>query len=374
MRFDLAHLPTWIAGWWRFGSTRRRAGIAVVALILALGATSLGSIYYGMTLFKTRQAESMDQLMENLLATKVSLVPHWVKGQLFARPEHLSIAMKPADYMKLAQKRDEALKQGILTTGADEFVPAMIQHGSESAEVRLRLKGDWTDHLLGDKWSFRVKVKGENTVSGMKQFSLHHPRARNFIYEWLFHRALAREDILNLRYDFVEVSLNGKNLGIYALEEHFEKRLIESQKRREGPIVKLNEELLWADRAATPRLVETSPTGIQSEHASYVDAFGIDAILDSPAMLKRFKLAHDLLEAFRYGQLPAHKVFDVERFATYYALCDLLGSTHAAIWHNLRFYYNPVTALLEPIGFDANAGHKTLAPVGAERDWEDNAQ
>ena len=102
----------------------------------------------------------------------------------------------------------------------------------------MRLKGDWTDHLFGDKWSFRIKVKGDNTLFGMKQFSIHHPRARNFIYEWLYHQALKREGVLSLRYDFIEVTLNGKNLGVYALEEHFEKRLIEHNQYREGPIIK----------------------------------------------------------------------------------------------------------------------------------------
>ncbi len=374
MRIDLTHLPALITNHWKYGSTRRRAWVAIVVLAVAFAGTSLGSMYYGMMLFKTRRAESLDQMLENLLATKLALIPHWVEGQFFARPTRFDISMQPNDYATLAQKREMALQKGILTAGADEFVPAFIQHGDKVAEVRMRLKGDWTDHLLGDKWSFRVKVKGEQTLLGMKQFSLHHPRARNFAYEWLFHRALEREDILGLRYEFVEVALNGKSLGVYALEEHFEKRLIESQRRREGPIVKMNEELLWADRAATPRTVAASPTGIQSEQGSYVDAFGVESMMDTPAMYRRFKLAGSLLESVRSGDLPAHKVFDVPRVATYFALCDLLGSSHAVVWHNMRFYYNPVTALLEPIGFDANAGKPTESPHGAMREWESAAR
>ena len=70
----------------------------------------------------------------------------------------------------------------------------------------------------------------------MKQFSLHHPRTRNWLFEWLGHRILRREGTLALRYRFVDVTLNGKHLGIYALEEHFEKRLIEHNRRREGPM------------------------------------------------------------------------------------------------------------------------------------------
>ena len=31
---------------------------------------------------------------------------------------------------------------------------------------------------------------------------------------------------------------------------------------------------------------------------------------------------------------------------------DLFGAHHAMAWHNQRFYFNPVTCLIEPIGYD----------------------
>jgi hypothetical protein len=367
MQFDIRSIPSALARWGS-GHPGRKISMGVLALVLLLTSTSVASIYYGMNLYKSRRAETLDVFLENVVATRFSVVPQWIRGLLFARPERLNIEMKPKHFAALAYKRDQALQRGILINQANEYVPAVIRHGDEAIDVKLRLKGDWTDHLLGDKWSFRVKVKGGSTLFGMKQLSLHHPRARNFAYEWLFHRALEREDILSLRYDFVDVTLNGKSLGVYALEEHFEKRLIENRQRREGPILKLNENLLWADRAAQPRSIGESPTGIQSEHNAHVDLFNGGA-LRHPAFFQRFQLAHHLLESFRYGELAAHEVFDVERMATYFALCDLLGSTHAAIWHNLRFYFNPVTARLEPIGFDANPGGKIQYPLGANRDW-----
>ena len=37
------------------------------------------------------------------------------------------------------------------------------------------------------------------------------------------------------------------------------------------------------------------------------------------------------------------------------AIADLWGGWHVLRWHTLRFYGNPVTRKLEPIGFDANA-------------------
>ena len=47
--------------------------------------------------------------------------------------------------------------------------------------------------------------------------------------------ALRREGLIALRYRFHELFVNGESFGIYAFEEHFGKRLIENNGRREGP-------------------------------------------------------------------------------------------------------------------------------------------
>ena len=43
----------------------------------------------------------------------------------------------------------------------------------------------------------------------------------------------------------MNLTFNGDKLGIYAIEEHFSKELLESQGRREGVIVRFNETALW---------------------------------------------------------------------------------------------------------------------------------
>jgi hypothetical protein len=369
MRFVLRRAPK--MPHWNVRRPPWRRSLGVLGLLIGMAAISLYSIDYGMQLYRTRRAENLAALLEQLQASQLATLPHYVRGLAFAHPDRLDIEMKPSDYLELAGRRQEALRQGVLLGGDNDFVPATVHHGNQSVEVKLRLKGDWTDHLLGDKWSFRIKVKGDGSVYGMKQLSLQHPRTRNYAYEWLFQHALEREDILSLRYDFVDVTLNAKELGIYAVEEHFEKRLIENRRRREGPILRLNEELLWADRVGQPwNSGGVSVTGLESEQAAWVDGFG-DAVLTDPAQFQKFQLAASLFERFRNGELATHQVFDARRLGTFYALCDLLGSMHAGVWHNLRFYFNPVTSLLEPIGFDANAGHRIVRPIGALRDADE---
>ncbi|MCK4533325.1 hypothetical protein KAU39_06015, partial [bacterium] len=276
-----------------------------------------------------------------------------------ANPQQINIDIKYKDFQQLAYKRKIALAEKILISDVQDYVPAIIRYKNKSVKVKIRLKGDWAmDNLQGEKWSFRVRVRGDNTFLGMKYFSLHHPQVRNYIYEWIFHQALKREHVVSLRYEFIKVLLNGKNLGIYALEEHFGKRLIEHNQKREGVIIKFSEDILWSDRKEHHCYERDGPTLLQSEFSSNINAFKMNRIFENPLLYKQFLIGKNLLESFRKGKLPTHKVFDIKKLAKYFAISEVMGGLHGMYWHNLRFYYNPITSFLEPVGFDAMVGDK----------------
>lgn len=286
----------------------------------------------------------------------------WTES-LSVEPEQLTLDMNWESYQRLAYHRERALEVGSLFVDSDDYVPGTLTTDSgEHARVKMRLKGDGVDHLRGDKWSFRVRTRGDSTIRGLKQFSLHHPRVRNWLFEWLAHRAMAREGVIALRYDFVAVTLNGKSLGIYACEEHFEKRLVEHNTRREGPIVRFGEDLMWREIVAQHRPFDGSEAnGAGSFAASGVDGFQTGKMLKDPTGRSQYLRAVHLLELFRRGELPTRDVFDVTILARYFALIDLFGGEHGARWNNIRLYYNPVTGLLEPIAFDLLGGKPTRA-------------
>ena len=296
------------------------------------------------------------------LQRTVASAPNLLEGML-SQPRILTIDVKHKHLLKLGAKRDEALDAGYLFARADDFVPAAISlsepDGTEVGPIdaKIRLKGDVVDPNERFKWPFRVGIRGDNTLLGMKRFSLHHPKARNWFGEWLYHQALLHEDIIALRYQFVSVVLNGKDLGIFALEEHFEKRLIEHNRRREGPIVRFNEDLFWREmvQQSLP-FPESEPNRAGTPSASEVDTFQTSTVLADPERRKQFLVAAGRLDRFRRGELATSEVFDIDRLARYFAVTDLFGAEHGARWHNTRFYYNPVTSLLEPIGFDGDSG------------------
>ena len=280
------------------------------------------------------------------------------------KPTQLRIELDQKALRQLEDKRAAALRNGVLQTSEDDWVDGQVQapEGSTMA-AKVRLKGDWLDHLRSNKWSFRIKLKGAHSWRGMQTFSLHTPAARYFLHEWLLHRFWEQEDVLTTRYDFIELLINGESRGIYAYEEHFEKQLVESQQRREGPIVKFSEEGFWAgmSRQLTSYGFIRPGSGHSGQNLANapVVAFNETEIRQDTIQSRLYQQAHLLLEAYRQGNSTPEQVFDLEKLARYYAGCDLLNGYHGIVWHNQRFYYNPLIGQLEPIGFDGFADRPT---------------
>lgn len=276
--------------------------------------------------------------------------------------EVLNLQIEERHLAKLTEKRAEALKKGLLMTDDDDWVRARLYstNSDQPLEVSIRLKGDYLDHLSGNKWSFRVKVGDDGAWRNMLTFSLQTPKARHFLHEWVLHKLWEKEGVLTTRYDFVELQLNGKSLGVYAYEEHFEKQLLESSGRREGPILRLDESGFWA---GTQRQLDEKGSvnnelkqSVVLPETADIRPFSEGKTAKDPVLQTQYTQALSLLEQLRSGSRAASEIFDLERLAKYYAILDLMGAYHGAIWHNQRFYYNPNIGKLEPIGFDGFGG------------------
>ena len=48
--------------------------------------------------------------------------------------------------------------------------------------------------------------------------------------------------------------------------------------------------------------------------------------------------------------------FDLDKWARYFAIMDITGAYHGSLVKSVKSYYNPTTALFEPIGYDLHKG------------------
>jgi len=270
---------------------------------------------------------------------------NWIGANLF--PEqlpHIYIDLKYKHYLKILKIRESALREGHLTRTPDDFVPAFIKYKNKSYPVKIRLKGDFGSHWAGDKWSFRIKMNKKDSLFGMRRFSIQNPEERLYEGAIIFFEALRREGVLTPRYFFTDLTVNGKHIGIMAVEEHFSKELLESQGRKEGVILKYDESLWFKPRGAGGPF--------DSFRTNPIEPFRKNNISKSKNLSNDLKIAIGLLRGFSNGTLNASQVFDAELWGKYYAVASIWGGWHSIQWRNTRFYYNPITAKLEPIAYD----------------------
>ncbi|MEM7101918.1 MAG: right-handed parallel beta-helix repeat-containing protein [Bacteroidota bacterium] len=282
-------------------------------------------------------------------------------------PLEVNLDLTDNAFRKLELKREEAYRKGMLISSDEDWVSGRIQNGDDISKVSLRLKGDWLDHLKGDKWSFRVKVKDPHSWNRMKTISFQNPRTRSYLREWVFHQFLLQEDILTPRYDFVSLKLGRKDLGVYAYEEHFEKQIPEYNNRREGPIIRFVEDGFWLTVQREFEIHNKwkfNDQKIKTLNAAEITPFKEGKTSESETLSAQFRIAQSLMEDFRRNTRPVEEIFDIQRLAKYYALVDVNRAYHGLTWINQRMYFNPVTGKLEPVGFDGFGEQKPSYPPG----------
>lgn len=322
--------------------------------MLVYRAGILRPIYAGL---KTILIEGVDAVnlpgpVEEVKSNLVSEVRLYVNNGL----PTLYIDLPFESYEKLRAKRNEALEVGILLSSDEDYVPAKVQlQDGPKLQVEMRLKGDWTDHLQANKWSYRIQLKEDGHFFHMKEFSIQSPETREYLREWAFHQNLMQEGVLTTRYEFVNVLQNGTLLGIYAMEESFAPQLIESQGRRQGVIIRFDEDLMWQNMANFWKVnIPTAGSFMVTNQASAdISPFKPSRIARDPVLAVQAETAIGLLRSYQLGERKAGEVFDLELMGRFFALSDLWSACHGTAWHNMRFYYNPITGLLEPVAFDA---------------------
>lgn len=279
---------------------------------------------------------------------RVNLPVNYIRG-FIEKSDPIYIDIKQKDYEKLIQKRNKAIKAGVLLKYDEDYVNAIISEKGNAVKAKIRLKGDWPDHLQGNKWSFRVKVSKDKTFRKMKKFSLHAPVTRNYIWEWVYLQLLKDEGIPSLRYSFRPLIVNGNNLGIYSLEEHFDKILLESNFFKEGPIIKLNEDGYWLKKH------QNLDSNTDDEYFKAItNGFKLKSINKKEDLKNSFLLANQILNAYKIGLINTSTAFDKKSLSKYLAINDLTDAHHSSEWINERFYFDTMQGKLIPIGFDGD--------------------
>ena len=257
--------------------------------------------------------------------------------------QKVSLVVPEDDLIKVAEQRKKAFDDKILSKKTKKW----IKVEANGKKAKMRLKGDWLDHLSNYKWSYRIKT----TQSPFKEYSITNPISRNFLNEFSAQKIMRSEGILTTNYSFCYVSTNDSMKGIYGLEQHFNKDLIETWKFGSGDILKYDENDIWKIRKRN---------NLKDRHElNYLACSKIISYINKGTS-EHLKNNGKTLDILKKSDFPVDSIFDLDYMAKYCALIDLFNAHHGIIWHNIRLFRSDSTNKYYPIAFDLSTDKNSL--------------
>lgn len=288
-----------------------------------------------------------------------------------ARPATLQLILDEEDLRKLTERRNDALQTGWITSRHKEQLPAALIVEGQRMNASVRLRGNQLDHVSGDKWSFKVYLKQGARFDGMRRFSLQAPYTRSFQSEAIISDVMRSIGVLAPRIDYVDLIINDEHIGIMQITEEFDAPLLESQGRRFGPMLQLDDAHTWEMARTTERYANNnsqSNSGTRFDKEAWWKLFSTwqSATPKAYGNYSKRKKGEDLNAAlskwmeFTSDKVKPSEVFDVDAFVDFYIVCEYFSAHNLAQWFNLRLHYNTITARFEPIAYDADLSNKPL--------------
>ena len=268
--------------------------------------------------------------------------------------EEIVIDINYKNFEKIKKIRQKALKNKYLLSEDSKWSSGKLTYNDQQNEIKIRLKGMLGDHWNhAYKWSFYVKIDDDNpSIFNLRRFTLQPPKTLDFLDEWLFMKALERENLISHRTKFVELIVNGNKYGLYTLQERSMKQLIENNKRREAPVINFSNQERLVEHINNKKLGANKISNYFWR--SQINPIQFKKSYKGTVQEKYLDKAISLLESFRNKESKVDEVFDVDQMAKLMALRAIFGSTEFDV-DDMKFYYNPITNLLEPISKEVHS-------------------
>ena len=285
------------------------------------------------------------------------------------RPTTLHLLLDDHDLEALTSRRNDALEQGFITSKHKQQLPAVLNVDGRRVNASVRLRGNQLDHVVGDKWSLKIYLKQGGRVNGIRRFSLQAPYTRSFQSEAIISDAMRRVGVLAPRIDYVSLVINGDRIGIMQMTEEFDAPLLESQGRRFGPLLQLDDSHTWEMVRTTERYAQNG--GDRFDKSSWWNLYSGWRSANPKAYGKysKRKKGEDLNAAlsqwmaFTEDQVSPSAIFDIDAFVDFYIVCEYFAAHNLAQWPNTRLHYNTLTARFEPIAYDADLNFKPMRNI-----------
>ena len=235
--------------------------------------------------------------------------------------------------------------------------PINFQTNKDNFPAKIRIRGDQSIHWMNKKKSWKIKFTQEKLFNNRKSIHLILPKERSMEVALSAKKIARKNGLLVPDSGFVLVNQNKKNMGLYYWSETIDKFFLE---RNDYPI---------------GEIFTGNDVGLQNDELfdkNNVNFYGLNSaafktqINDKPeitsAALSQWKKFLELLKT-NDSKIIDNKIenyIDIDKFSTWISILAIYGNTHASQLNNVRWFYDPITGLFEPIINDVFISNKTF--------------
>lgn len=275
----------------------------------------------------------------------------------------IEIDIEFKDFVEITAIRNKLTEEGWTLSNlksTKKWFPAKVVFNNKVYRAKIRLKDNFSSRRNDPrKWSFEIELKGRKEILGMNKFSIHHPENRGYAMDILMSDIAKLNNIISSKALLASVNLNGEDMGIMNIKEFFSKEFLETKSRRSGPIFKIDESNKFAFfKDKDFHMKDANLNYIGKQFVNDYHKISLRSHIGSSRLSKntekKYHKAVGLYRSFVRKKISASDVFDTESFGKFFAITSLAGcnTNHAIQMHDARFYFNPITGKIEPIGYN----------------------
>jgi len=234
------------------------------------------------------------------------------------------------------------------------YVKGQLMYPDGLHQVKVRYRGDFLKHWGYDKKSIRVKTRKEELFWGMRQFNLIVPKFPSQLNNYLGYRLARILGLISPRSELVNVSLNGRNLGMHEFTEQLEEGTLRRWDRMPGDLY--SGDLIGKSQVrGTTNMVFDQPRLWEKIAANnHYD-------LESRTPLER--LVQVLSESpSEQTQARLSKLLDMDAWGRFGAFELLTQTHHYDEYHNWRLFWDPWALKFEPGVWDPTPWAPEMRP------------
>ena len=224
-----------------------------------------------------------------------------------------------------------------LTEDKKVSIKGTFQNGDVKTDARIRYRGVLPNHWSARKKSLNITLLDKNTGDEIRTARLFIPEDRWWGAELLEAYRAKKFSVLTPHIEFVKLTINGHDMGVYMNIEGFDTSFLEKNNRPVGEIFSEQD-------------IQNRPDYLRASSLEYWQS-RIDITNPYKKNLARFLhvISETTDEEFA-KELP--QTLDMERMYGWMMESLLARNYHQKNLGNLNFYYNPERDIFEPIAYD----------------------